>query len=409
MRTLLEVKHRSKDGLVLPDSYRGWSRSFTKHFIEGLYLSHANILTGVPYTVSDVMGSTNRSVDGDGVGPTNTGNAKANMQVLGPGGYNAVPLFMGDKYSGVANGFAAFTWVPGHVFGIMIGRSNTAVTPTDVMLNDRIHHGTHGSIGVLTNIESYLPTDLVTETYTNTNGYIGMVIMPKRSCSMTDIQFKCFRTGNPGNVTAVLIAIDTRSGGPLVIDSAVIATSNIVNANAWPSTSGTASMQTFTFASPPYLQAGFTYFIGITPAQASGGNYVNLRGVTIGTQPNSSAWAATALNTNMSQQSMQLNYQIDGTAGAEMEYGSTELMGASYVVSNPTAVFTLRRFFWNNSGEAITVQESGIYFPLTRYIAIVGSYDMNNFIVCAAHDTFAGIVVNNGESIEVDYTPSIHV
>ena len=60
----------------------------------------------------------------------------------------------------------------------------------------------------------------------------------------------------------------------------------------------------------------------------------------------------------------------------------------------------------NNSGLAITVQESGIYLPVTRYILNLSVYDYNNFIVCAAHDVFAGITVNNGESLEIDYTPA---
>ena len=49
----------------------------------------------------------------------------------------------------------------------------------------------------------------------------------------------------------------------------------------------------------------------------------------------------------------------------------------------------------NNSGNAITVQESGIYLPVTRYWLSLTNYDYNNFIVCAAHDVFAGITVNN--------------
>ena len=61
MRTLLEAKHFSKEGKLLPDSYKGWSKSFTKHFIECLYLSHANILTGAPYTLADVIGKHNSS------------------------------------------------------------------------------------------------------------------------------------------------------------------------------------------------------------------------------------------------------------------------------------------------------------------------------------------------------------
>ena len=99
MRTLLEVKHFSKERKLLPDSYKGWSRSFTKHFIECLYLPHANILTGAPYSLTDVLGSTTRLVDADSNTPASSLFSKANMQLVGPGGYGMVNLPMGDTYS----------------------------------------------------------------------------------------------------------------------------------------------------------------------------------------------------------------------------------------------------------------------------------------------------------------------
>ena len=37
--------------------------------------------------------------------------------------------------------------MPGHAIGIQIGRSNTAVTPTDAFLNDRIAHGVRAAVG----------------------------------------------------------------------------------------------------------------------------------------------------------------------------------------------------------------------------------------------------------------------
>ena len=410
MRTLLEVKHFSKERKLLPDSYKGWSRSFTKHFIECLYLPHANILTGAPYSLTDVLGSTTRLVDADSNTPANYLFSKANMQLVGPGGYGMVNLPMGDTYSN-SQGIGSYqpgTGVPGHVIGIQIGRSNTAVTPTDTALNDKIHHGTRAAVGA-SNIDSVTAGDNADQNNQTTNGYIGMIYRPLRSCSMADIQFKCFRTGNPGNVNAIVVGI-CNNGSTLSADATIIATSNAVNANAWGAASPGALI-TFTFASPPYLQAGFTYFIAITPAQASGGNYVNIRTNSAANLSRLSFAYASSLGiaNNLSAQYNNgiVMFQIDGTAGSEMEYGATDLYG--YTVSNPTALFTLRRIFMNNSGLAITVQESGIYLPVTRYVLNLNAYDYNNFIVCAAHDVFAGITVNNGESLEIDYTPSIHV
>ena len=409
MRTLLEVKHFSKERKLLPDSYKGWSRSFTKHFIECLYLPHANILTGAPYSLTDVLGSTTRLVDADSNTPANYLFSKANMQLVGPGGYGMVNLPMGDTYSNSSGSYQPGTGVPGHVIGIQIGRSNTAVTPTDTALNDKIHHGTRAAVGA-SNIDSVTAGDNADQNNQTTNGYIGMIYRPLRSCSMADIQFKCFRSGNPGNVNAIVVGICNKDTSNLAADATIIATSNAVNANAWGAASPGALI-TFTFASPPYLQAGFTYFIAITRSQASGGNYVNIRTHSAANLSRLSFVYASLLGIANNVQAPYGNgivmFQIDGTAGSEMEYGATDLYG--YTVSNPTALFTLRRIFMNNSGLAITVQESGIYLPVTRYVLNLNAYDYNNFIVCAAHDVFAGITVNNGESLEIDYTPSIHV
>ena len=165
--------------------------------------------------------------------------------------------------------------MPGHAIGIQIGRSNTAVTPTDAFLNDRIAHGVRAAVGS-SNLDSLTSGDDTDRNYANTGGYIGIIYRPLRSMVMSDIQFKCFRTGSPGNVTVIVVGIANRTFGNLCADSTVIATSNVVNANLWGNASPGA-LVTFTFASPPVLHAGFTYYIAITPSQASGSNYVNIR------------------------------------------------------------------------------------------------------------------------------------
>ena len=412
MRTLLEAKHFSKEGKLLPDSYKGWSKSFTKHFIECLYLSHANILQAAPYTLADVIGSTSRNVDCDSFGGA-LGKTfpKANMQLAGPAGLGIVNLPMGDTYSSSTNAgsYLIGTAMPGHAIGIQIGRSNTAVTPTDAFLNDRIAHGRNAAVGASI-IDSVLTGDLNDSSQQLTNAFLGFLYRPLRSCSVSDIQIKVWRTGSPGNVNLIIVGVNFtyNSQQQFQTDATIIATSNAVNANLWGAASPGA-MQTFTFGSPPTLQAGFTYFIAISPSQVSGGNYVVMRtgtpnlsripwayaGITLGSGNITGVFGSSPI------------VQIDGTAGNEMEYGATDIYG--YTVSNPTASFTLRRIFMNNSGNAITVQESGIYLPVTRYSINTVAYDYSNFIVCAAHGVFAGITVNNGESLEIDYTPSIQV
>jgi hypothetical protein len=407
MRTFLRVKHFSRDGLLLPDSYEGYSQSWTRKFIELLYLHHANILTGAPYTFTDILGSPTRTADGD----ASSNLIKGNLRVIGPGGNAGVLVANGSN--GQFSGPVYCCWydyndiIPGHYIGIQIGRGATAATPGDTMMVDKIHHGTRGSIAATSLIEAMATGDTNDGNYTNTGGSMGILYRPLRSCTIYDIQFKMWRTGSPGTVTANVIAV--AGGTSLTSDTTILATSNGVNANLWGSASPGAWI-TFTFPSPIYLQAGFLYFIYITPTQVSGGNLINWR--YNAAAAGSHVFGLTSTSSPPSGPSLSATgialWQIDGAAGAEMEYGGTDLYG--YVVSNPTAVFNLRRIFMNNSGEAITVQEAGIYMPMThRYAGFNGqSYDLS-WVACAARDTFAGIVVNNGESLEVDYTPSIHI
>lgn len=415
MRTLVTLKRFDIDGR-LAEIRQQYSRSFTKHFIEGLYLSHAQILTGAPLVVADVMGSTTRSVDCDSYeGQNPTAFPKVNLQVAGPSGRGTlwVPTGSAEYTSGTyLPVLTPSNRMPGHCFGIVVGRSATAPTPTDVCLGDRVHHGTGPTVSPAATIDSLSTGDTLDYACTTTNGLVGMLYMPLRSCLLSDIQFKVWRTGNPGNVNVIVAAV--YQGAPATaaslpyVDATAIATSNTVNANLWGSASPGAFV-TFTFASPPRLEAGFTYFIYIYPSQASAFNYVNMRrDATEGGR--ALACSANSTAAILSEIAGHTLYIADGTCGAEMEYGATDIYGLS--ISNPNGSFTMRRIFMNNSGEAITVQECGIYTPLSRYIAWAsgdGAVNYNAFIVCAAHDTFAGIAVANAESLEVDYTPSITV
>lgn len=408
MRTLLTVKRISHDGRVL-DLRQGYSRSFLKHFIEALYLSHAHILTGTPLVVADVMGSLTRSVDGDSSNYTTPNNySKVNLQVAGPSGRGVVLMSDGSGDVGAKSVVFPFAKMPGHVIGIMIGRDNTAVTPTDARLVDRVHHGRGASIAPGGGIDSVLAGDTIDGKYDTATGLLGMIYQPLRSCLMSSIQFKMFRTGNPGNVTCNVVGIYQANASQLFDDTTVMATSNVVNGNLWGAASPGAWV-TFTFAAPVLLQAGLTYYIYITPSRVDAANYVLWREIATSWGRWTRATAATTvlgsvLTISTTRQPI---FDLYGSAGAEMEYGATDIYG--YSVVNPNASFAMRRIFMNNSGEAITVVESGIHVPLTRYITSLSAYDANAFVLCAARDVFAGINVLNGESIEVTYTPSITV
>ncbi len=412
IRTLLTVKHFSHEGQLL-HKHQDWSKSFLKHFIEGLYLSHAQIAGATPYiaTDGDVPGSLTRLVDGYQSPSAGAPYIypKVNLRVVGPGGGGGLYAPNGGEGAG-APGFPAVlqgTFLPGYNIGIVVGRNNTAVTPTDATLVDRVAHGRNGLVAVAASIDSVLVGDTTDSSYAVNNALIGFIYIPKRSFTLTRADFKVFRSGNPGNVTANVACIGGLTASAAAVDTAPIGTSDVVDANLWGNVSPGAWV-TFTFSTPVKLKAGFAYFIYIFPCQVSAGNRVNVRTIAVTPAVGRQIYGTAAASGGaISTGNFQWLYDLWGTAGAEMEHGATDIYG--YSVVNPNASFIMRRIFMNNSGEAITVQEAGIYIPLAHYITGLGGFDFNAFVFCAARDIFAGIAVANGESLEVDYTPSITV
>lgn len=406
MRTLLTIK---KEGKLV---YQDYSKSFTRHFLEALYLSHANILTGAPLaSVIDVIGAT-RSVDGDSRGSaTPTFSPKGNMLIDAPSGNGGVLVLSGQIDSaGAAQQFARTQRLAGHQFGIVIGTDNTLAAPADARLGARIFHGISGTVAASSQ-DSLLTGDAGDDNNQVTNAVIGFIFHPKKSILLTRIDLKVFRTGAaPGNVTLNVCGINMANSNVPLMDGTVLSTSNVVNANAWGAVSPGAWVP-FTFAAPYVLQAGFSYYIYINPSQAAAGNYVNMRYISsaLSTRDPINATTAGAPPANLTINTQRRHiYDVWGTVTPEMEYGGTSVYGLTVV--NPNGSLNIARTFRNNSGEAIGVQECGLYMPLTRYFATSIQYGFIIFVVCAARDVIAPVVnVANGESIEVIYTPSITV
>lgn len=412
MRTLFTLKRFDRNNRLV-ELREDYSRSFTRGFLSGLYLSHGHILAASALAVADVMGSTTRLVDGDSYqAVVNQPSYKSNMIIAGPAGGGAKFLPGGDLFQPGAQTTTPPEFFAGHTFGIQIGRGNTARTPADARLADRIAHGQNASVGAPAIIDQN-SGDTTDRNAGTDNCYLGMVYAPIRSFTLTDVQFKVWRQGNPGNVTVQVIGLTTLTASDRPwTDGSIIGQSDVVNANAWGAASPGALVH-FAFSTPVRLEAGFCYFIAITPSQASGGNYVVMRSVPVYYGRSMFGFTNVAGLSHGITVSGNLGvlYILTGTAGAEMEYGSTDI--CNYVVNAGagTASFLMRRIFQNNSLEAITVQESGIYFPLCNYRNITATTQQfwTTYMVCAARDTFAGIAVANGESLEVDYTPSITV
>lgn len=89
-----------------------------------------------------------------------------------------------------------------------------------------------------------------------------------------------------------------------------------------------------------------------------------------------------------------------GRGGGELEYGGCELVGIAF--ANPNGEFTIRRYFTNNSGGGITVEEVGLYTVGVEFNA--GAWPF-----CAARDLTGGVAVANTELLRATYVVQITV
>ena len=90
-----------------------------------------------------------------------------------------------------------------------------------------------------------------------------------------------------------------------------------------------------------------------------------------------------------------------GNGAGQFEYGGNEVLPLVYAA--PNVSFTIRRYFTNNSGGAITVNEAGIYAEISSNIVA-------EFAACIARDLVSpGVAVANTELLRVSYVPQITV
>ncbi len=95
---------------------------------------------------------------------------------------------------------------------------------------------------------------------------------------------------------------------------------------------------------------------------------------------------------------------LHGTQAGRFEYGGCELLSIAF--ADPNGQFTIRRYFTNNSGGAITVEEAGIYSVGTIFASGAPSYA---WPFCVARDLTGGIAVANTQLLRVSYVPQVTV
>ncbi|MBA7564255.1 hypothetical protein ES708_05917 [subsurface metagenome] len=93
-----------------------------------------------------------------------------------------------------------------------------------------------------------------------------------------------------------------------------------------------------------------------------------------------------------------------GSAGGQLEYGGCELLSMAFV--DPDGEFTIRRYFTNNSGGGITVEEVGIYAAAAEYFAGAAG---GSWPFCIARDLTGGVAVANTELLRATYVLQITV
>lgn len=89
-----------------------------------------------------------------------------------------------------------------------------------------------------------------------------------------------------------------------------------------------------------------------------------------------------------------------GTGAGLLEHGGTEVLVPTF--ADPNGSMVIRRYFTNNSGGAITVEESGLY---ARGWTSAGY----TYIFCIARDVTGGVVVPDTQLLVVTYTAQITV
>lgn len=131
----LIVERLDKEGRLL-DRREQPSRSFTKGFLELLYVAHAQIPNGSPYSMTNIDGAAKNV---DGTSSTYTRYSKENLRIGAPAGDAQVICLAGQKLDDSAD-ILANTIVASKI-GIQVGTGDVAVTPTDTALSARIAHG----------------------------------------------------------------------------------------------------------------------------------------------------------------------------------------------------------------------------------------------------------------------------
>jgi hypothetical protein len=425
LRMRLCLERMDKDFRLLERREQA-SRSFTRGLIELLYAAHLQPSFAVPSLSVDLDGVT-RSIDlglsqsgwsysfraGTGLLRIASGGGDSTIQV-----YPNVRDSTGNVYY---SAFQAPVTLGSTDLGIMVGVDNTAVTPTDRRLVQRIGNGRRAVDGAPVLFDSYATGEDTSQDMNAATTWLAQEFIPKVSHRITSVWLKIYKSGSPGNLTVSIKGEDWATGiggqAPNVGVCPDLASGTILEASIPAGSPG--ALTQCTFSTPIDVLAGHRYCIVVRALGSGGANHTYWRYDTAG------ATYEHALNTHDSLANIFTRRHTSTNSGVswtnsnnscfifeewgqsvgEFDYGGCEISGLTFV--DPNGSFIIRRFFTNNSGGVITVQEVGIG---ASAVGGQSPYTLSAWPFLIARDVVApGVAVNNTEILRVTYTPSITV
>lgn len=361
LTTKLILERLDKEGRLLERREQP-SRSFTLQLMDFLYLKHAQ---------------TNRATrDIDNTLRTlkyNPSYAEHNLLVASPGGHAGIAHIYTD----------IFRTLEGQDVGIQVGKGDTAVTPTDYKMEDRIEHGRCGKSGVtaeFTNL-SFETGDLTGWIEAHSGAMVGSV--DNGVWTLKDGTWYC-----------TLLSTGSYSEGDYAQVSQDIDLTNISHLRF--QLRGNAFAEKFRFevlvdGRPVYWKEPSTNT-----------DYANqLVDVCAYTGTHTVTFRLTVITAYVAADNGVFIDNIETIQTTEFEYGGTEVL--SPIFSDPNGEFTIRRYFTNSSGVSITVNEVGIQ--------AVGEDTSNaGYAFLIARDIVSpGVAVADTEILRATYVPQITV
>jgi len=362
LTTKLILERLSKEGKLL-ERREQLSRSFVLQLMDFLYLKHAQ----ADRATRDID-NTLRTLNYD------PGATQYNLLVASPGGHAGVAHIYVGK----------FRSLEGQDVGIQVGRGSGAVTPTDYKMEDRIEHGRCGESGAKADFlnPSFETGDLTSWT-------------PAASANMEAIARTDAWAIRDGTYYCALWSTAHWSEGDYAQVSQDVDLTNISHLRF--QLRGEA--YTFKFKSEVLVDGHPVYSKELVndtdyPDQlADVCAYTGVHTVTFRCIAHS-GYVGFAGN----------GVWIDNIetiqADPEIEYGGTEVLSPIFAGAN--GEFTKRRYFTNNSGLSITVEEVGIQ-------AVGEDTGNNGYAFLIARDLTAGIAVLDTQILRVTYVPQITV